>query len=43
LAIGLALVIGVVSNYLATPVGDAVYLFLGVGLVTLAIVLDAII
>jgi glucose uptake protein len=43
LAIGLALVIGVVSNYLATPVGDAVFLFLGVGLVTLAIVLDAII
>jgi glucose uptake protein len=43
LAIGLALVIGVVSNYVATPVGDATLLFSGVGLVTLAIVLDAII
>jgi glucose uptake protein len=42
-AIGLALVIGVVANYLATPVGDAVLLFTGVGLVTLAIVLDALI
>ena len=43
LAIGLALVIGVVSNYVATPVGDAVLLFTGVGLVALAIVLDALI
>ena len=42
-AIGLALVIGVVTNYVATPVGDAVLLFTGVGLVTLAIVLDALI
>ena len=41
--IGLALVIGVVTNYLATPVGDALLLFLGVGLVTLAIVVDAVI
>jgi glucose uptake protein len=29
-AIGLALVIGVVTNYLATPVGDATTLFAGV-------------
>ncbi|MEM0955526.1 MAG: GRP family sugar transporter [Pseudomonadota bacterium] len=43
LAIGLALVIGVVDNYLASPVGDATLLFTGVGLVTLAIVLDAVI
>lgn len=42
-AIGLALVIGVVTNYVATPVGDATFLFTGVGLVTLAIVLDALI
>lgn len=41
--IGLALVIGVITNYVATPVGDATFLFLGVGLVTLAIVVDAII
>uniref|UniRef100_UPI003217B908 GRP family sugar transporter n=1 Tax=uncultured Draconibacterium sp. TaxID=1573823 RepID=UPI003217B908 len=39
--IGLALVIGVVSNYLATPLGDPVLLFSGVALVTVAIVLDA--
>jgi glucose uptake protein len=43
LAIGLALVIGVVSNYVAFPVGDATLLFTGVGLVALAIVLDALI
>ena len=42
-AIGLALVIGVVDNYIKEPVGDAVILFAGVGLVTLAIVLDALI
>jgi len=39
--IGLALVIGVVVNYIATPVGNPVILFLGVGLVTAAIILDA--
>ncbi len=39
--IGLALVIGVVLNYLATPVGNGALLALGVLLVTLAIVLDA--
>lgn len=39
--IGIALVLGVLVNYLATPVGHAGLLLLGVGLVTLAIVLDA--
>jgi glucose uptake protein len=41
--IGLALVIGVVTNYLAEPVGDAATLFTGVGLVTAAIVVCALI
>jgi glucose uptake protein len=39
--IGLALVLGVVINYLATPVGDATLLFVGVSFVGAAIVLDA--
>ena len=39
--IGLALVLGVVVNYLGAPVGDPVFLFAGVGLVAVAIVLDA--
>ncbi len=42
-AIGLALVIGVVSNYMAEPVGNATFLFSGVGLVTLAIIVCALI
>ncbi|MFK7829744.1 MAG: multidrug DMT transporter permease [Congregibacter sp.] len=42
-AIGLALVIGVVTNYLAEPVGVAMYLFAGVGLVTAAIIVCAMI
>jgi glucose uptake protein len=42
-AIGLALVIGVVVNYLADPVGDAMFLFTGVGLVTAAIIVCAMI
>lgn len=42
IGIGLALVIGVIVNYVATPLGDPLWLFLGVGLVTLAIVIDAI-
>jgi glucose uptake protein len=41
--IGIALVLGVVTNYLATPVGNAALLFAGVGLVTAAIVVDALI
>ena len=40
--IGLALVLGVVINYLATPDGNPVYLFVGVALVTIAILVDAI-
>ena len=39
--IGLALVIGVVVNYIAQPQGDPLLLFIGVGLVALAIILDA--
>lgn len=39
--IGLALVIGVLVNYIATPLGNPVYLFLGVLAVTVAILLDS--
>src|SRR5215471_1587774 len=39
--IGLALIIGVVVNYVATPVGNVALLSVGVALVTLAIILDA--
>lgn len=42
IGIGLALVIGVVVNYLATPLGNPVLLFIGVGLVGIAIILDAV-
>jgi glucose uptake protein len=42
IGIGIALVLGVVVNYMATPLGDPVLLFLGVGLVTIAIIVDAI-
>lgn len=41
IAIGLALVIGVVVNYIATPLGNPTVLFLGVGLVVAAILVDA--
>jgi glucose uptake protein len=40
-AVGLALVIGVVLNYLKTPVGDAWLLFGGVALVVAAILVNA--
>ena len=40
IAVGLALVIGVVVNYLATPVGDATLLFIGLLLVVAAIIID---
>lgn len=40
--IGLALVLGVILNYIAVPVGNPALLAAGVALVTLAIVLDAI-
>jgi glucose uptake protein len=41
IAVGLALVIGVVMNYTAESKGDPVMLFTGVGLVVLAIVINA--
>ena len=40
--IGIALVLGVIVNYVATPLGDPVLLFIGTGFVAVAIVLDAI-
>lgn len=43
IGIGIALVLGVIVNYLATPLGNATLLFSGVGLVTAAIILDALI
>lgn len=42
IGIGIALVLGVIVNYVATPEGDPFWLFLGVGLITIAIILDAI-
>ncbi|MBC8085002.1 MAG: multidrug DMT transporter permease [Hymenobacter sp.] len=39
--IGIALVCGVVVNYLGNPLGDSTRLFLGVGLVVVAILLNA--
>jgi glucose uptake protein len=41
IGIGIALVLGVIVNYVATPIGDPVILFSGVGLVAVAILLDA--
>lgn len=41
IGIGIALVLGVVVNYWAAPVGNPLLLFSGVGLVAVAIVLDA--
>ena len=42
IGIGLALVIGVIVNYMGNPVGNPVVLFIGVTLVAVAIILDAI-
>jgi len=39
--IGLALVIGVIVNYLDHPLGNGILLTIGVGLITLAILLNA--
>lgn len=39
--IGLALVLGVIINYLGSQKGDPFFLFIGVGLVTVAIVINA--
>lgn len=41
IGIGIALVWGVVVNYMYDPVGNPVILFVGVGLVVIAIVIDA--
>ncbi|MBL7135894.1 MAG: multidrug DMT transporter permease [Candidatus Marinimicrobia bacterium] len=40
--IGLALVIGVIVNYIATPLGNPIILFFGVTLVVIAIIIDAV-
>lgn len=39
--IGLALILGVIINYLGSQKGDPLFLFLGVGLIALAIVMNA--
>lgn len=39
--IGLALVLGVIVNYVGSQKGDPLFLFLGVGLVTVAIIINA--
>jgi glucose uptake protein len=41
IGVGLALVLGVIANYLAAPIGNPVLLFLGVASVVLAILVDA--
>lgn len=42
LGVGLALVLGVIINYISTPKGDPVILFLGVALIVLAIIFNGI-
>ena len=42
IGVGLALVLGVVTNYLAAPVGNPTLLFTGVALVVIAVVLSAV-
>jgi len=41
IGVGLALVIGVITNFMATPVGNPIVLFAGVTMVTAAMVLSA--
>jgi glucose uptake protein len=41
IGVGLALAIGVIVNYIAVPVGDPYLLFIGLALVILAIIIDA--
>lgn len=41
IGVGLALVIGVITNYIATPVGNAGILFAGVAMIVLAMILSA--
>ena len=42
IGVGLALVLGVITNYMASPVGNATLLFLGVAFVVAAILLSAV-
>jgi glucose uptake protein len=42
LGVGLALVLGVIVNYISTPKGDPLILFLGVGLIVAAIIFNGI-
>ncbi len=42
IGIGIALIMGVVVNYIAAPKGNATLLFIGVGFIAVAIILDAI-
>ncbi len=42
IAIGLALVLGVVDNYIKRPLGDPTFIFAGVALVTAAIIINAV-
>ena len=42
IGIGIALVLGVIVNYIAAPIGNPVILFSGVAIVTIAIIIDAI-
>ena len=39
--VGLCMVLGVIINYIATPKGDPILLFIGMGIVLAAIILDA--
>jgi len=39
--VGLALVLGVIINYIGSQKGDPLFLFMGVGLITIAIILNA--
>ncbi len=39
--VGICMVLGVLINYIATPKGDPMLLFIGVGIVVVAIILDA--
>lgn len=41
IGVGLALAIGVITNYMATPLGNPTILFIGVGLIVIAIIVDA--
>ena len=41
IGIGIALVLGVTINYIATPIGDPILLFAGVFVVVVAIIIDA--